>query len=688
MAEEVSDISNIRSFAGIDGGLILENTEGYYWKDSSGVLTTLHVPDDVNRDSFTLIDGYGIDTITGAVYQPIITNHDSLAWLKVVDENDDLVELLGRCLDIAVIDNSIYISAFSEDDLIVDIYQYSIVDRFVERVSDNNIHAITSYQNSQLMVAGFDTQNRGYTFYLWDPKTLTETLWGEMDGPHSLSKVWGLTYSASENVAYFVLEDRVYRLEQGQSPEIIGYLSDNPSMVNAAVLGDGTYCINVKGRLQAFSIEGFSKRRMLTIAGEFLSSDMNPSFSKLYPEIDVRMLSDDTFSADQVLLDLTTHQAQADIFTLNVSSGIYSAIQEKGFCFDLSQSKILHDFTLELYPEIYKWVVSDGSITAFPVELHTDSLLAINELVMAELGLDKPATFQDLITLYAQWDDISSIHADAYTLSTWQPIAHSHRMIADFTNLYISSIPEGEPRDFEAKAYIDTLAYLDEKSMLFPTQRSENETEYSEEDFESFTLLITSYPLLNTDSCGSESNFIAMPLAIDKNHTAVIPASLKVLAVNAASPNIDIAIKYLECLANNYPAESSIMFLNKPAVPIENAVYAENKQTYSQMKEDLLVLLENAKPEEEASLKSKLDEVEFALWETEMLRWYISQEDIERYQAIAPLIRILPDDGFKFYLTLPNMQLLVHEYVNEEITATEFARRFNAIQKMINAERK
>lgn len=169
---------------------------------------------------------------------------------------------------------------------------------------------------------------------------------------------------------------------------------------------------------------------VLTIAGESLSSSMNPAFTVEHPEVTVQFQLGEEYTVNQLLLDLTSKQATADIYVLSISSGLLNALCEKGFCMDLSTSKIITDFSTTLYPQIRSHVYNHEKCIGVPYALFSNQSFGFNTKLGKTLNIDAPQTYNDLIELFAAWPDICE------NTNTESPFYLSTGTIFDFGNGY------------------------------------------------------------------------------------------------------------------------------------------------------------------------------------------------------------------------------------------------------------
>jgi len=673
----VSDAIFADDFAIINDDLLIRKDNNYFLRSVDGLTAELS---NASALQPVIIDNLGFDWDTGIVYQPQIENKNELTWVIIAETDEELLTYMRDSHDLVFVNNALFLSIPNFEHMAIGIYQYSFNNHSLNQLNITGAHTIALYDEANILIACYDAENKKHKLYIRNATTNEQFLWGEMNNvlPEQMA---GLTYDKMNKCAYFVLDSHVYRWHKDGEPVIIGNISSNTSVKNAAVTSNGEYWLQDSKRLMPYSLETYSPKRTLTIAGEYYSGDLNPQFADMYPEITVRNLKNEFYTMDQMLNDLTTRQATADILILNVSSGIYSAMVNKEFCVDMKMSGKLREFTQSLYQIFQEWTISGDSIYAIPIEIYPEVLISINESLMKELGISKPETYQQLLALYSDWDNINNDYSTQYALYGSGFATGRSWILNDFTNIYIASLAKDAPLDFEAPVYLSTLSYLDNIYMPpLPDNRNSDESE---------TLLIHNYPLLpsDMDSFMARNGFAALPLKVAADYEAAIPTSLILMVVNAASSNQDIAIKYIECLVDNYPAQARIKFVDRTTEPIENESYADNLSVYCGTKNEIERMLEQAEPEDVQSLKTQLADVELAIIENETMRWFISSNDIQKYQSLIPYIRILPGIGYSYFSSLPNLQMLLYEYENGKIPAETFAKRLNSIQERIRMER-
>lgn len=427
------------------------------------------------------------------------------------------------------------------------------------------------------------------------------------------------------------------------------------------------------------------ERRTLVIAGQAYASDMNPAFAIAYPQVDVRFNESPSQTADQLMLAMTTDHAAADLYVLNISSGLFDAAQKKGLALDLSGSPVLSEFSAAMAPFIRERLTQGQALYALPYQLFSQQLIAINQPVAEYLGIPQPGSLVELAERYAAW--VEQEGTEGLFLSSrplWNPVS---RFLIWGLDAYIAEYAEGDNINYDTPAFRDYIALLER--LRAPLAHLNEEHSGWQEHLKDKALIIEEYPLLKTQ----EDIGISLPglkplaLPLQSGGTPVIPVEMSLFMVNAASPNQELAIKYLECLAKNYPPQQRILLFDSFREPVEQENYRENLEVYQQKKELLEKQLADPEHKDRAlDIQEELKKVDFILEEIASQRWLITPEDIALYEAVKPHLRLMPRISYAFYDALPATKKLFFNFVNGDIDAKNFVEQLNQTQRLINLE--
>ena len=436
-------------------------------------------------------------------------------------------------------------------------------------------------------------------------------------------------------------------------------------------------------------LSGSDAPTVLTIAGESLSTSMNPAFAAEHPAVTVRYLWQEEYTANQLLLDLTTGQATADIYVLSISSGLLDALRQKGFCLDLSASGTLTGFAKTLYPPIQSKVWDGEKCIGIPYALFSNQSFGFNSQVGAALHIDPPRTYAELVHLCAAWPDIceTANASGQYWLTTGAFTGTVGSLLRCGVDAYIATQPDPLHISFDTpnfRGFIDTLAQARTALALLAAAPADNANGQPCD-----SLIVDPYPILPTqdDAAIDLGTVKPLTLSVAEGADACIPAEMTVLIVNALSAHKDTAIAYLECLATHYPAYQQILLCDGAKQPAEAENYRANRAYYEAMQQTLAARLAMADaPEARQSLQAQLADAAACMQEVESLRWYITQAALDQYAAIAPMLRLMPSVSYAYYFSLPNARRLLLDFIDGTLSGDAFVTQFDQIQKMIALE--
>lgn len=425
-------------------------------------------------------------------------------------------------------------------------------------------------------------------------------------------------------------------------------------------------------------------QQVLVISGQSYSSEMNPVFAIKYPNIIVKF-NNNANTVDQLLLDITTNYAAADIYVLNLSSGLFNAARKKGIALDLSTSPELSDFSDRMVSFIRDEIQDDKGLYGIPYTAQSRQIFAFNKSIAKELGISQPKSLRELATIYADWPTRNDV-GDYFLTSMPLWNAFNRFLIYGIDSYIVENNVDGYISfdTDEFRKYISELEQLRE-----PLSMLNDEHSGWKEHIHDRSLFVEQYPLLKTqEDIGIQTdNLVPIAMSFSDDASPVIPVDLSVFMINAASEKKDIAIDYLECLVQNYPPEQRIIFDDSFREPIEQVYYLENKTAYTRemnhLKESLLAP-ENK--EKKLLIENEISKVSQILDEIESDRWKITAEDISGYDAIKQYICLLPRISYEYYDSIPSTKLLFFKFVNGETSANMFVDSLSHVQHLINVE--
>lgn len=426
-------------------------------------------------------------------------------------------------------------------------------------------------------------------------------------------------------------------------------------------------------------------RPLLTIAGHAFGSDMNPVFEQKHPEVEVRFLEGQANTQSDLLLSMTADQAAADLYVLNLSSGLFDAALKKGLALNLSNSEALSAFLEKLASPFQERLTAGDAAFAVPYQLQSRQLFAFNQPLGEALGIARPDSLTALVDLFAGWVEKEGDSGSFLTSQPlWDPMS---RFLAYGMDAYIAQHADQADLSFDTPAFHEYISRLE--GLRLPMSYLKEAHSGWQEHKKDRCLLIEDYPLLRTQE---EVGLLVpglLPFALPMNagEEALIPTDLSVFILSAASKNQALALSYLECLVENYPPEQRIVFVKGSHPPVEQPHYQDNRKEYLKQQDQFQQQLQEATdPLVKAALQQQLDQTAQILSEIEAERYVITQDDIDGFLAVRHQIRLMPRVSYAFFDSIPTTKRLIAQFVQGEIDGQAFITQLDQVQRLIRLE--
>ena len=453
----------------------------------------------------------------------------------------------------------------------------------------------------------------------------------------------------------------------------------------AAVLPDGSYVILSQNQgaemvpAGAQKAEGVSTLDIATVA---YGSDMNDNFIAEHPGVPVKatmIYGNDTEALQESII---SRSGDVDLYILNASGSLFQAIREKGFFADLTQSEALKEAAAGMYPQFAEGIMKDGKLMAFPFDL-TVTTPSYNPVLFEKLGMTPPATVEELLDLHIAYlkSDAGSREDVLLRDVTWNIKRDLLQAILTAYTAYYDAT--GEQLSFDTQAFRGLLSKLEGNLELLKALNLPPETTSFTTEGVPDMLLGQDIQLLDHNFMGRE--YAPLILSLDKEKEPVLMADLTVFVVNPMSPDIGLALDYIECYYAHMGKRLEIMLYPSRNEPVELDYYAGEKQALQEQAAELGGLILAAAPEEKKALQAQKEETLTALDELEKNRYEISAEDIAMYRALAPCIHLPKGENVTFYGGVSEVLRLLEQYARDEMTGDAFIKEYD---RMLNMRRK
>ncbi len=649
---------------------------------------------------------YGLNTIKGSLIQlDVTTNGINISEAAQLDWKDMFIKeadySYGRQIYGAVLlPGSLYLLVQQLNDSWndYDLLSFDLNGGSYTKVTAPNVHSIAAYQNNQLLCNVYDWDNMftssGERIYpaLSVLDVTTSAITKLADFP--ADQVGGLAYDAANGTAYALGRGELYAYKSGGTFESVAYMPvDYPGdQIPSAVLSSGLYAaMPDNGSVYVRNTDpALKSARVLRIAGGY-SDETTKAFQANHPDIPVVFSENSSFSAEQISQDMVSATNSADIYALSLSYGGFNSLRDKGYITDLSESAILTDAVSKMYPQYVKAIYSDGKLIAFPYQFYSNAMGYAPD-ILKEIGVEEPPkTIAELIDLYVEWVENYSTEYGNYTL-----LDSIYNIRMELVNTVLMSYFShyariGEELKFDTPLFKSLLQKIDEAvPMLEELNPSEDEQQgstvtYSSDGTAKPTSLFTGYLTINPQQYNDNRGYEPLLLALDDGMDPSFFAQIQVYIINPNSKNKDLAMTYLEYLAQNMPKDMAITLSPEANAPVESPEYAKSIERVKKQLDELNEQIKTAKPEDQKMLEeNKKGLEEYISWQ-EANRYMISESMIAQYRSLVPYICV-DTQNLDFLTSSPEATSLLQRFLQGEMDTQQFVKEYDRKLQMMRME--
>ncbi|NLB91327.1 MAG: carbohydrate ABC transporter substrate-binding protein [Clostridiales bacterium] len=563
---------------------------------------------------------------------------------------------------------------------------------------DKNPHIlhVFAYKEEKLLALVFDEENaydeatgteNKAQLMIFDPQTEEMTSFGELEG----YTAGGLAYSLKDDAVYYSKNYRIYKLTQGEAPQEAGYTgADYVSReAQAWVTEELMYIVNVdwQGVLINNVDPQYKPTKVLTVYGGGRPVKAIAAFAKRYPNVPIITNDWETEnyeSAQAIAQAIQGGETQVDIFFVSPGYMDFQNIMKKDYALDLSANQLISENVARFYPYIRQVVTNNEKIYGVPTSIGIYSSLSYHQENWKEAGFteeDLPKTYMELLDFYKRWqEELQNEHPDF--VFSGEPIVKNnlvYRVVEEYISTYQKN---GEVVTFDTPVFRNLINKIEELDI--PKDWEDYPQDEMEELYQKKSLInFYGDSILSTNT----SN-IPLLLSIDENIEPAIQGHLTLAFVNPASANQEEAIAYLEETMNAAGGATKTMLYTDQNEPIKSEYYDEYAKGLDKDLADFEAQLEKADEADKRDIQEQIDWIKEAIANKEKQYWDVSQEGLDRYDALIPYIfagaqNVLysgedPDN---------NVAKLLQDYINGSMSLDQFINEATRRIQMMEMEK-
>lgn len=517
----------------------------------------------------------------------------------------------------------------------------------------------------------------------------------------------GLEYDAQSDTAYYIAGGEIFACPNLGPAQSVAYAPTASSLWRGAqtALVNGYYAYLDNEALQFKNLDSaYKPERALKISGLF-SDDVATAFMREHPEIplimDMNSLDMEQFAQGMV----SGAQDGADLFALWLSYSNFEALCQKGYAGDLSGSAALTEAIAQMYPQVRELLQKDGKLYAFPRYLSGTSFGYCPKL-FEKIGLseaDVPKNYGELLAFIDRWEaEYAEQYPELTLFENPDKLDLKGELFgAIFSNYVYDCERRGEELRFDTPRFRDLLSRLENTDFSGFKQPTPEESQGASSGVVAVTMVSSSDgEIQNTalftryqDAVLSDYNFDngyePMPLALDADSDPLIAVDLGVLMLNAASPNADLALQFLEYYAQHMPAALRANLMPAANEPVRDPAYDATRADLQNQLDELNEALEKARGTAgEQELKLQVESMEKTLEMIKKQEYRITQEDLDEYRARFDSLYFSRGNVFTAGSeeSKNEMGTLVQRYADGQLPADQFIKELDKKVRMMAAE--
>ncbi len=528
------------------------------------------------------------------------------------------------------------------------------------------------------------------------------------DDQQDYSPLGGLVYDEASDSIYFTQAKRVWRSEKGGPAETVAYLTQaNVSdRGNAWLLPGGLYAV-IGGGLFIRNLDPqYLPKRELRVSGVW--EDMTYlAFSGAHPDVPVLFQNSYGNSGESIAQALTGGDKETDIFVLNAESGLRPLI-EKGFAADLSASEVLSKDVERMYPQVQAVLRNaDGKPMAYPRSFGVGSW-SVNKQLWEKFDMGPmPTTYSQLFDYMLRWnEEFAEDNPDAtFMNATYDGRGLMEAVLHEYVLQYEQA---GQPIDFTApvlREVLDKIAALELETPKFEEMSESEWEEYNQ--LTQKTAIFVMYGMQGMFHNPDETQYVntnpeynnpyqsyarILPMVFEEGQEPKVRATMEVYVVNPASANQDLALQYLEFVAQS-KYENQVRYALHPDMsePVERENFERTVKDMKEWRETVVKRLETLEGSTKRDYEDELNYVDRWLAEQDKNRWEISAQGIAGYRELAPHMTFTA--GSVFFTeasteTSPRQMMneLLQRYTDGQMPMDAFLRELNSKMRMVILE--
>ena len=557
----------------------------------------------------------------------------------------------------------------------------------------NNVITATPYTEGRVLITAYtDEQCNRIAFVAYDPAADAAQTLCEADVEQYVSYA-GIATDMDSGKTYFTRAGEIFEIDPntGAVGESVSDMPLDYTDSPATILTGGFYACAQYGTYVLRNVNAGAERGTRLKVYDYSYADTVTNafyqFSNEHGEVSA-VLSRDYNDASSIVDDMMNRSADVDVYVLPTSNSSFEAIRARGYIADFGDSEALSQLSDRLYDTVREQLSVNGKLAMLPVD-ETFWLPYVNTVALEKLGLtadDLPANWSDMMDFIANLADRlpadGSVRLlDPYTSDSgarWSLFTLIFQCYQQTLNADSNAVTAQEMTEVLHK-----LEQIDFAALGQPTdeeiQRDDYNPEYNEDGY---LLQLNSGMSLQ----GITKNQIPLVMALTPNTPRYLGIEGTVAFINPFSEHQDLALEFMETLAQNMDDTKLATYCQDVTEPVENPYYEQGLESMQDWVDQAKKELENCAEVDRQDYEEQLANAQQNLEDFKANNFYsISQDDLNwMHENAQYFVYRCPDwlydsgdDG-----SSGDASDLVQQYIDGKITADKLMQEIDRKVRM------
>jgi len=516
--------------------------------------------------------------------------------------------------------------------------------------------------------------------------------------------IGGLCYDGAADRICYAYGGEIWASVAGAPFESVGYLpvAYIYDAAPAWFLPGDVYAIVTGGLYTRNTGPQYRPQRTLRLQGVW-NDETYKRFTKAYP--DIPAIADYIESrAEEIAEAVRNGTSNVDVYSIDVDPN-WRALIQKGFAADLSASKKLTEDVARMYPYLQEAFCDDaGKLMGYPASL-SGWLWSVDEKLWERFDMGPlPVTYDQLLDCWLRWD--AEFGADNPEIAFISGSYSRYSVVYSIIEAYIRRYEQpGQAPDMTSPLLLGLLEKVERLDFGDWTEEAmygERNDEYN--DWINRPALMSMYGNVGLMNNPEETTFRPadsedlhmsnqihsapmLPPVFMEGEEPLFIGWARVLFANPASPNLDLAVAYIEgAVGAGYEVE----YMSHPDVndPREHEDFEKTVKEIRSYREEQAAYLGNVtSPLERKEVEERIDFYDRWLAEADKNKWAVSSGAIERMREFLPYMRLADRSVILTYdATAQYLFDLLSRYEEGQLSLDGFLRELNNTLRMVVLE--